>query len=64
MPAVPGVPAPLLSGLEHTFLNTVHHQKQHGDERQQQNSDQYHDAPLSDSRRRVLRTRPLMGSVK
>lgn len=64
MPAVPGVPAPFLRGPEHAFLDTVHHHKEHGDEGQQQNSDQYHDAPLSDSRRRVLRTRPLMGSAK
>ncbi len=64
MSAVPGMAAPRRTGSEYPVLHAVHDQQQHGQKRQQQNSDKYHDVPSADTGLRVLRTTPLMGAVR
>jgi hypothetical protein len=64
MSAVPGMAAPHRSGSEQPVLQAVHDQQQNGQERQQQNSDKYHDVPSAGTGLRVLRTTPLMGAAR
>jgi hypothetical protein len=56
--------APRRTGSEHPVLYAVHDQQQYGQERQQQNSDKYHDVPSADTGLRVFRTPPLMAAAR